>query len=295
MDFEVAWKYNVSYNKQRLQVLVERFHSPDWRQSEIRGSLTNSFAYIALENYRNDKFSACKSYFSHAAMVAEYCFHEYHNNWPYWNMKPYTYALLSDHQALIDRYARLHVDEVILYPNDKKAQPAYWNYLISGILSDDEVILMKGFNQIQKEFISKNKEVSISTAHLLCSEGLLENNESKVRDGLHKFDLKRNKKRFIDNDICEEILSFFPLAYAKIAWLKGMEIDPGSPYMPIELLRVAPLEEYTIPYWFLRDWYRDQGVDWRYDPLYPELQNWDNDPENPNKKKDGFFKRLFKG
>ena len=111
--------------------------------------------------------------------------------------------------------------------------------------------------------------------------------------GNREFELKRNKRRFVKNDICEEIISFFPIVYAKIAWRKGLKVDPQSKYMPIELLEVRPLDEYTIPYWFLRDYYREKGIDWRYDPIHPELQDWENDPENPNRKNDGFFKKLF--
>lgn len=53
--------------------------------------------------------------------------------------------------------------------------------------------------------------------------------------------------------------------------------------MPINVLEVKLIEEYTIPFWFLRDFYREQRIDWRYDPIYPALQDWMNDPENPKK------------
>ena len=210
-------------------------------------------------------------------------------------MKPYTYALLSDHQPLIDRYAHLPVDEVILYPNGTKMElPRGYNYAFQGLLLEDELLIKRGLERFEADIKIRNS-IGFNKAFIACTEALAARDEQGILAGIKLFERKNLKKQAIEGDICEEILSFFPLAYAKIAWLKGMEIDPGSPYMPVELLRVAPLEEYTIPYWFLRDWYRDQGVDWRYDPLYPELQNWDNDPENPNKKKDGFFKRLFKG
>jgi hypothetical protein len=84
------------------------------------------------------------------------------------------------------------------------------------------------------------------------------------------------------------------LSYAKIALLNGIEVVPNSKYMPTSLLEVNLLEEYTIPYWFLRDFYREQGINWRYDPIYPELQDWENDPENTKKSgKNGLLNRIF--
>ena len=92
----------------------------------------------------------------------------------------------------------------------------------------------------------------------------------------------------------EKYVSLITTALAKLAHMHGMEVEIDSEYVLKEMLPFEPLEEYAIPYWFLRDFYRDQGVDWRYDPIYPELQDWDNDPENPNRKGgEGFFRRLF--
>ncbi len=91
----------------------------------------------------------------------------------------------------------------------------------------------------------------------------------------------------------EKYISLITTALAKLAWMHGMEVRIESEYVPKKLLPFEPLEEYTIPYKFLRDFYREQGIDWRYDPIHPELQDWDNDPENPDRKKGGFFKTLF--
>ena len=63
--------------------------------------------------------------------------------------------------------------------------------------------------------------------------------------------------------------------------------------IPIDLLKISPLQEYPIPYKILRYWYRTEGINWNYQPIHPELQDWENDPENPDRNKGGFFKNLF--
>ena len=91
----------------------------------------------------------------------------------------------------------------------------------------------------------------------------------------------------------EKYISIITTALAKLAWMHGMEVKIDSKYVPQELLPFVPLTEYTIPYKFLRDFYSAEGINWPYDPVYPELQDWANDPENPENNRKGYFRRLF--
>lgn len=292
MTFEEKWK-NIMISTNTIdRDYITRSYSEKWNQSGIRSYLISNSKTFAINGIINGRSDSRKLRFSIAAMLSEYCFIKYNNNWPRWDMKPYTYALLSDHAALIDRFAHLPLDDHQIFNDEKNEVPAFWNYLLQGLLTDDNAVIEKTLT-VLSDRINRKKEVSISRAHLLSVEGIMNSNEEMVLNGLKEFELKRNKSRFLKNDICENIISFFPIAYAKIAWLKGIEVDPESDYMPVELLEVKPLKEYTIPYWFLRDYYREEGVDWRYDPIHPELQNWENDPENPDQNKGGFLGNLM--
>jgi len=123
--------------------------------------------------------------------------------------------------------------------------------------------------------------------------GFLEKDKQMIEDALNALESEEYRKVRQKLLTIEKDVSIITLALGRLAWMHGMEVEIDSEYVPKELLPFEPLEEYTIPYKFLRDFYRKQGVDWRYDPVHPELQDWDIDPENPNRKKDGFFKRLF--
>jgi len=128
---------------------------------------------------------------------------------------------------------------------------------------------------------------------LLIYDAFLKRDVEKLSEVITMLDSAKHKKQRIRNDTIEKYISPRTIAMAKLAWMHGMEVNIDSPYVPKELLPFEPLEEYTIPYKFLRDYYRPLGYSWRYDPVYPELQDWDNDPENPDRNKGGFLKRLF--
>ena len=53
--------------------------------------------------------------------------------------------------------------------------------------------------------------------------------------------------------IAQEYISIPALGYAKLAWLKGMEIEIDHPLIPKELLPYRPLENYVDSYGFLKE------------------------------------------
>ena len=137
---------------------------------------------------------------------------------------------------------------------------------------------------------SNFREMSIYKDLLL---GFINKDIEKIEVNLNLLESSILKKHRINETLEEKYISINTTALAKLAWMHGMEVKIESDYVPRHLLPHEPLEEYTIPYKFLRDFYRNQGIDWRYDPIHPELQDWENDPENPNRKKGGYFNKLF--
>jgi hypothetical protein len=136
--------------------------------------------------------------------------------------------------------------------------------------------------------------------HFNLYEGFIKQDQEQIENALNSLILK-NVDVDITNHIDEEkFISFGVLAYAKQAYKYGLEIwqvdervlSPSS-LIPGDWLEYRPLNEYTIPLKFLRDFYREQGDEWKYFPIHPDLQDWDNDYENPNRKTNGFFKNLF--
>lgn len=64
--------------------------------------------------------------------------------------------------------------------------------------------------------------------------------------------LKDHKKRNKYMGISQQFISIPALGYAKLAWLKGIEVEIDHPLIPKELLPYKPLEHYDDKYDFLR-------------------------------------------
>ena len=282
MKFEEKWQNTLTVLNGESKSIIKSYDG-DLIQKHVRHHFSRINTVRAINYCLSTQYQLSKKFFYNTSMIEEYCFLVHNNNWPYGNMKPYTYALLSDNRAIIERYAFLPVDEHLLYDEPKKGMPKQFNYTLQGLLRDDQDLINRGLSMCETE-IDKRIEIRWNRAHIACTESIASGDPNEVKRALLLFEDNRFKSKAIQADLCEHVLSLFPLAYAKIAWLKGIEVEPVTKYMPIELLEIKPLKEYTIPYWFLRDFYREKNVDWRYDPNYPELQNWNSDPENPDRK-----------
>lgn len=125
-------------------------------------------------------------------------------------------------------------------------------------------------------------------------DGFLRSDKNKLENALNALEnpeFRKVRQKMINE---EKYISIITTALAKLAWMHGMEVNIRSEFVPPELLPFEPLSEYTIPYKFLRDYYREKGYNWRYNPVHPDLQDWENDEENPNKTKNNIFGKLFK-
>ena len=123
-----------------------------------------------------------------------------------------SYALLSDCQELITRYADFSHS---YYEKSIKCGLAAPTYIIQCIIKDD-----------WGNFNDENALTELLTPKM------------------HNI---RNKHNILLN----EFISHPALGYAKLAWLKGIEVEIDNPLVPKELLPFKPLENYLNEYAFL--------------------------------------------
>ena len=86
----------------------------------------------------------------------------------------------------------------------------------------------------------------------LYLEGLMDMNKGKMEEGLLLL-LKDHKKRNKHKGIAQDYIFIPALGYAKLAWLKGMEVEIEHPLISKELLPIKPLEKYEDKYDFLKE------------------------------------------
>ena len=114
-------------------------------------------------------------------------------------------------------------------------------YALQCLIKDDWV----EFERVM--VIVKTKSISKLDMELdaLFYEALAERNKTRVEQILAEFlTPKIHKKRNRHHDLINEFISHPALGYAKLAWMKGLEIQLESPLLPMELLPVKPLPTY---------------------------------------------------
>ena len=124
--------------------------------------------------------------------------------------------------------------------------------------------------------------------HFKLYKGFIKQDQVLIEQSINELILENKKVNRRESIPEEKYVSFGVLSYVKQAYKYGMpiwksiNIETLHDYLiPQGWLDYTPLSEYTISLKFLRDFYRRQNIDWRYAPIYPELQDWENDPENP--------------
>ena len=232
--------------------------------------------------------SEIKKMYHVSSLMHEYFFKTYAENWL--PLSTLMKLSLSDHNEILQRLCKMRKIE---YYQDQNGQLGYLNAFYNILEGDweglkDTIVYLKNIRGDYSDFFYPE-------VHFVIFEGFINKDQSAIEYGLNELLQDKYHKKRIADSIEEKFIAFEVLAYAKQAWKYGIEvwkygdkINPDSPYIPAAMLPYEPLPEYTIPYKFLYEFYQQQGVNWRYDPVYPELQG-----ENPKKGKGGFFGGLF--
>jgi hypothetical protein len=154
-----------------------------------------------------------------------------------------TYTLLSDSKSLINtlpewRYAGYDFD----------IKKGSLKYIIQNVVvgNDSKALeLLDLFHNKHRKMIFKDENEAIIRA-------IIRGDKLKIEELLHFLLLPRNHKK--TNGIYplrRDLLSFPALGYAKLAWLRGIEIEIDHPLIPKDLLPIQPNKEYTNSYDFL--------------------------------------------
>jgi hypothetical protein len=150
----------------------------------------------------------------------------------------FTYALLSDNKDLIKRYADLKHST---YAQTIKLGNAVPMYVLQCLLKDDWNDFEQAMVIMNTKTVPKFK-MELDAAFYMA---LAEKNKTKMEQIISELlTPKVHKLRNNQQGVFGDFISQPALGYAKLAWIKGVEIEVNSPLVPKELLPVAPLPEY---------------------------------------------------
>lgn len=161
--------------------------------------------------------------------------------------RPLDFALLSDCKSLQERFA--HWRQPQLEERLSKRMFMASNIRITQhLLLNEEREALAVFEHFLPN--AGKKDYLRLAPDVLFLEGMVTRDQAKVEAAMAQL-LDKKMVRYRNKDSIPGIgewLSHPAMWYAKLAWIKGMEIQIDHPLVPMALLPVAPLQEYKNPW-----------------------------------------------
>lgn len=207
-----------------------------WQKQKI-DFLYNFFIDNGNSNYKNNLYNCGR--------IDEILVKKYHSRLLDAGMENISYVLLSDNLDIINRYAHLGHSEYAWMVEHGHSTLAY--AVQQSIIENWEKVqwcldIMARKNQKLNKVLAPDR---------LYLEALMDMNKGKIEEALILL-LKDHKKRNKYTGIAQDYISVPALGYAKLAWLKGIEVEVNHPLIPKELLPYRPLPKYDDKYDFLK-------------------------------------------
>lgn len=155
-----------------------------------------------------------------------------------------TYTLLSDSSRLIESFGKWRYNDY-----DKFIKKGETKRIIQLIATENDA---EAFSVLEN-FYAKHKKYAFKEMDGAILQGILEKDKPKIEENLNVLLTPRNHKR--RNGIYpmrKDLFSFPALGFAKLAWLRGIEVEIDHPLIPNELLPIRPNPEYVDSYDFLK-------------------------------------------
>lgn len=186
-----------------------------------------------------------KEHFYICARIDEYLTKRYDARILDYGVNHVSYAILCDNAEFIQRYASL-------------SHPWYDHTIKSGSLTHAmQNIVREDWDSLRNDIatyerITSTQKGKINIPDLMFFKGVLNRDEQTVLGALQLL-LKDHKKRNKHSGIAQNYISIPAIGYAKLAWLKGIEVQIDHPLIPKELLPYRPLDRYDAKYDFLKE------------------------------------------
>jgi hypothetical protein len=147
-----------------------------------------------------------------------------------------SYALLSDKADLIQRYSVLR---------NKVNHETGIGYQLPNAVQN---IILEAWDKLDWNIHCLEKLVKLPRFKWCAGvinvlNGFKHQDKTIIEKGLHELLATHVKRNDSETLICK-FFSTDTAGFTKLAWLKGYEIDLKSPFVPIELMQIKPLDYY---------------------------------------------------
>jgi len=252
-----------------LEELIENntFQSNIWiekiRQFNDLKSFIGNFNYyhllLAIQGIKANNVIDVKQHFFVSAFIDELQINRFNSRKLDYGLRSISYAILSDNESLIQRYAKLRyqrganaelsMDEMLAI-----GELPIWCNTVQFFMANDNEGVERNLNIIETKTLKNlpKKEEGLKDDYEFY-KALYLGNKAIMEEVLEKLVSPIIHKKRNDNLILNQYISLPALGYAKLAWRKGIEVEVNSPLVPKELLPIQLLDSYEIPYEFLKE------------------------------------------
>ena len=209
------------------------------------GIIWYQYQRLALKAYFVDNdIVQCKQHYYTCAKIDHYLILNFDSRVLEYGMSHIAYALLSDHKGLIRQYADLShrgYEKIT-----KRGSIIYAIQLaIKDKLYDDYVEKL--------DQLSQKKSGTTIRPDVLFFRSLIEKDQYGCEEAINELlTPRRHKQRNKYMDLVGKFISHPAIGYAKLAWMKGIEVEIDHPFAPKDLLPINPNDQYIDAYDFLK-------------------------------------------
>jgi hypothetical protein len=248
-NIESYLKLGFSEAKEDEKKFIQQLENPEYIKKYVAGSLLGvnerlSWYYLFVEK-DVVKAKQCFYLYGKVNLYKRQFEDDFNHEAPMGMKSSIIYTLLSDSKNLIEGLA-----------NTPYTKEPY--YLKSGALSIVIQHILKKEDQnaldLLDVFYAKHKKYDFKESDGNILKAIIKNDRAKIEEILHFLLLPKNhKKRNGIYPLRRDLLSFPALGFAKLAWLRGIEVDIDHPLLPKELLPINRNQEYFDTYDFLKE------------------------------------------
>lgn len=254
----ITLKQKTEYSKEDVQFYLSKIkNNPEWFNHMTPLDFWFCEVTFGIYEFSKANYQKAKNHFNTCGLLDEYSIINYNSRLLDYGSNHITYAILSDNEDLIERYAKLRYK-------------AHGQMPEMGVeVSAGETALtcntVQFFMENNKEGVKRNLDIYEKHKSKILRRGktleldytffkaLLARNKTKIEDVLKELVSPKIHKNRGNAKPLGDYISLPALGYAKLAWRNGIEVEIDSPLIPVELLPIKPLDKYEIPYDFLEN------------------------------------------
>jgi hypothetical protein len=256
--------YNIQINQEKK--ILEKLSNNTHLLREYIGSFYPKNLLFAIYSLvKKSDLQNSKQYFFICSKIDEYRILRYNARILDFAIPQVNNAILSDNLSFLKgSYANLKYKknkeikhgEISNYDMDEMVldgESTIFCHTIQQFIKNDTRTIERNLNIIETVTLpKKTQSPELMRLDFEYYKALYKKDKGKCEEILEQFVSPKMHKKRNDDPLLSKYVSQPALGYAKLAWMNGLEVETNSNLIPKELLPIKPLDNYEIPYDFLK-------------------------------------------